>query len=139
VYLLDTNVLSLLIKAKSSVALLENLRRHPVETLFTSCICVMELRHGAVRREDTGALWRRIEQEILSRVQVLDIGMAEAVLAGDILAHLRARGQPIDVEDVLIGATALSRGFAVVTNNLAHFRRIPSLRSEDWTSGPHPV
>jgi len=49
------------------------------------------------------------------------------------MAHLAARGQMIDVEDILIGATALARNFTVVTNNLDHFRRIPRLRLDDWT------
>ena len=40
----------------------------------------------------------------------------------------------IDVEDVLIGATALTQGLGVVTNNVDHFRRIPGLRVEDWTA-----
>ncbi len=133
-YLLDTNILSALIKAKRNEALLARLRSHPFGSLFTSCICVMELRHGAMRRQDNGALWRRIEAEILPRIQILDVGLEEALLAGDILAVLRARGQTIDVEDVLIGATAISRGLVVITNNLAHFRRIPRLRSEDWLS-----
>jgi predicted nucleic acid-binding protein len=33
---------------------------------------------------------------------------------------------------VLIGATALTKGLTVVTNNVAHFRRIPELSVEDW-------
>jgi tRNA(fMet)-specific endonuclease VapC len=92
----------------------------------------MELRHGAVRRRDHGALWRRIEREILARVEILGIGTEEALLAGDVLAHLWSVGRPIDVEDVLIGATALARGLTVVTNNVGHFRRIPDLSVEDW-------
>ena len=44
------------------------------------------------------------------------------MVAGDVLAHLWSVGRSIDVEDVLIGATALSRGLTVVTNNVAHFR-----------------
>jgi hypothetical protein len=55
-----------------------------------------------------------------------------AISAGDILAHLRAKGRPIDVEDVLIGATALLKGLTVVTNNIKHFRQIPNLKVEDW-------
>ncbi len=134
VYLLDTNILSALIKARRNEALFARLRQHPAENLFTSCICVMELRHGAMRHREAGPLWRRIETEILPRVQILDLQMEEALLAGDIIAALRGQGRMIDVEDVLIGATALSRGLTVVTNNSAHFRRIPSLRSEDWIS-----
>lgn len=92
----------------------------------------MELRHGAVRRRNHGTLWRRIEREILERVEILGIGTEEAMVAGDVLAHLWSVGRSIDVEDVLIGATALSRGLTVVTNNVAHFRRIPDLSVEDW-------
>lgn len=69
-----------------------------------------------------------------SRVDILGLGRDEAVIAGDTMAQLWARGQVIDVEDVLIGATALARNLIVITNNLDHFRRIPGLRTEDWTA-----
>ncbi len=131
-YLLDTNILSRLVRKQGDPGLAQKLGEQPAEGLFTSCICVMELRHGAARRDDAGALWRRIEGEILARVQILGIGVEEAVLAGDVLAHLWNVGKPIDVEDVLIGATAMTRNLTVVTNNLAHFRRIPNLPVEDW-------
>jgi tRNA(fMet)-specific endonuclease VapC len=41
-------------------------------------------------------------------------------------------GKPIEAEDVLIGASVLSRGLTVVTHNVNHFRRIPGLKVEDW-------
>jgi len=59
-------------------SLVEYLRRHALDPLFTSCICVMELRHGAMRRADRGALWSRIEREILTRVEVLGLGSEES-------------------------------------------------------------
>lgn len=43
------------------------------------------------------------------------------------------RLRDVDIEDILIGATALARGMIVVTNNLDHFQRIPRLQVEDWT------
>ena len=92
----------------------------------------MELRHGALRRDDGGTLWRRIERELLGRLDILDVGLDEALLAGELLAGLSSTGQKIDVEDVLIAATALTQGFTVVTNNVRHFERIPGLRVEDW-------
>lgn len=94
----------------------------------------MELRHGAMRRADHGALWSRIEREVLDRVEILGLGSEEAIIAGDTMAQLWSHGQMIDVEDILIGATALARNLTVVTNNLEHFRRIPGLRIEDWTA-----
>lgn len=95
----------------------------------------MELRQGAARRRDSGALWTRIQREILSRVSVLSLEEKETLIAGDVLAHLETAGMPIGIEDVLIGATALGGAMTVVTNNVAHFRRIPNLRVEDWLAG----
>jgi tRNA(fMet)-specific endonuclease VapC len=92
----------------------------------------MELRHGVVRTQGSSALWNRIESQILKRVSVLEIRTEDAILAGDLLAHLWSVGKPIETEDILIGASALSRGLTVVTHNVSHFRRIPGLKVEDW-------
>jgi predicted nucleic acid-binding protein len=131
-YLLDTNILSQLLRRHPDRRVVERLQCEPSERLFTSCICVMELRHGAVKLKDQGELWGRIEHEILSGIETLPLGISEAILAGDLLAHLRASGKTIDVEDVLIGVTALRNDLTLVTNNIKHFARIPHLRVEDW-------
>jgi tRNA(fMet)-specific endonuclease VapC len=68
----------------------------------------------------------------LSRVTILDFGVPEALVAGDVLAHLARRGTLIGVEDLLIGATALGRAYTVVTGNVRHFERIPNLQVENW-------
>lgn len=94
----------------------------------------MELRQGAALSLHPGPLWERIEREILQRVSILDVRGEDALIAGDITAHLRSAGKPIDVEDVLIGATALARGLVVVTDNLRHFQRISGLKIENWLS-----
>jgi predicted nucleic acid-binding protein len=50
-----------------------------------------------------------------------------AELAGRIEGEQASRGVSIAFEDLLIGATALHLGYAVVTLNLRHFQRIPGL------------
>ena len=92
-YLLDTNALSELLKRRPKPPFLTRLRRHPPELFFTSCICVMELRHGSRRREDHVAFWQRITHEVLSRVTILDFSISEAVVAGTFLPiwHAAAR------------------------------------------------
>lgn len=131
-YLLDTNVLSEVMRKAPNAAVLQRLSDVPARDAFTSVVCVAELRHGAARVAHGTHLWKRIAREVLSRVEVLPLGEAEAVRAGDFLAVLEARGEPIGVEDVWIGATALEHGLTVVTRNLRHFRRIPKLASESW-------
>ncbi len=131
-YLLDTNALSELIKRRPRPQFLQRLRQHPAQALFTSCICVMELRHGSSLRPDKEAFWDRLVREVLARFPILSLGTREALVAGDVLAHLSRRGEPISLEDLLIGSTALARGYTVVTANVGHFQRIPNLTVENW-------
>jgi predicted nucleic acid-binding protein len=131
-YLLDTNVLSEVMRKEPNDALLQKLNDTPASDVVTAAICVAELRHGTARVAHGARLWERIAHEILSRVDILPLGEAEAVRAGDLLAWLEAHGRPIGIEDVWIAATALEHGLTVVTRNLRHFQRIPGLRSESW-------
>jgi predicted nucleic acid-binding protein len=50
-----------------------------------------------------------------------------ALLAGRIDGEQATKGLAIPFGDLLIGATALSLGFSVLTTNLRHFRLIPGL------------
>ena len=135
-YLLDTNILSDLIKKRPNRGLLLQLRSKPGHDLATSCICVMELRFGSALREDSKGFWEKVESEIISRVKVLPLGPEEALIAGDILARLRKAGQIIGIEDVLIAASALANQCTIVTANVDHFSRIQGLIVENWLASP---
>lgn len=135
-YLLDTDVLSELVKKHPSSALLTRLESVSPEVLFTSSITVMELRLGAMRRSPDGGLWEQIQRKILSRVKPLVFSYKEAVVAGDILTGLFAAGRPIGTEDVMIGAVAMSNGLVVVSGNTRHFSRIAGLKIENWLQRP---
>ncbi len=131
-YLLDTNILSELIKKHPSPLVFSQMRSKPAHTLFTSCISIMELRFGSVLREDTEIFRERVTQEIISRVNIVPIAEREALSAGNILTELRKKGESIGLEDVLIAASALANQFIVVTANIRHFSRIRGLRVENW-------
>lgn len=131
-YLLDTNILSDLIKRKPNAHLMGRLSSEPAHTLFTSCICIMELRFGSALREDFVKFWQKITKEIISRVNILPIGEKEVLVAGDILAGLRKTGQIIGLEDVLIAVSAITNQYTVVTANTRHFSRIAGLQVENW-------
>ena len=131
-YLLDTNILSELIKKKPNPRLRRKLKLVPSVSLYTASICVMELRYGALRRQDSGVLWSRIHDSIISRLQILSFGYEEALKAGEVLSNLHSIGQPIGLEDVLIGSIALSNSLTVVSANTKHFSRIPGLKVENW-------
>ena len=131
-YLLDTNVLSELVRKRPSPAVLERLGSIPRDSLSTSSICVTELRYGAARHPEGDALWSRIASEVLPRFRILPFGLEEAKHAGDIRAALESKGATIGIEDVLIGATARANSLVVATRNLRHFDRIGGLTIESW-------
>jgi predicted nucleic acid-binding protein len=121
-----------LIKKRPSPNVLSRLDSKPAPSLFTSSICIMELRFGSALREDSKVFWERIDQEIISRVNIIRIGLKEALAAGDILASLRKTGQIIGLEDVLIAASALTNNCSIITANICHFSRIRGLKVENW-------
>ncbi len=131
-YLLDTNILSELIKKRPNPHLLSQLQSKPSHALLTSCICVMELRFGSMVREDFEVFWLKISKEIISRVNVISLGKKEALVAGDILADMRKTGQSIGIEDVLIASSAITNKCVMVTANTRYFSRINNLVVENW-------
>ena len=135
-YLLDTNVLSELLRKRPDPAVIERLGKISSEELMTSTVCLAELRFGAARVPSGEELWQRIAAVVLPRVRALPLGEREAILAGDVLADLESRGARIGVEDVFIGATAMANGLTVVTRNLQHFEPIDGLRVESWWPAP---
>jgi len=63
---------------------------------------------------------------------ILSLTNEVIVKAADIYADLRGRGVLIGDADILIAASALVQGWAVVTNNEKHFQRIPDLMVFNW-------
>ena len=56
-----------------------------------------------------------------------------ARVVGQIDAQLAAEGQRIPTSDLLIAATALSRGDAIVTGDARHFDRVTGLTVHHFT------
>jgi predicted nucleic acid-binding protein len=67
----------------------------------------MELRYGAMKRGNPSDFWQMIEQHILSKVRILNFSYTEALKAGELTHQLYSMGQPIGIEDIMIGSIAL--------------------------------
>ena len=64
--------------------------------------------------------------------RVLPLTDSIIVQAATIYADLHRRGELISDADILIAATAITHGLAIVTNNEAHFRRLRDLQVLNW-------
>ena len=132
-YLLDTDILSNLLKPAPSTALIAKLASVPPEQQFTSSITLGELVYGAHRLQArTALLLERIETTLIPSLPVLPFDAAAARRYGEVRAELEQRGISPGDADLRIGAIALVRSLTVVTGNVRHFLRIPELSVENW-------
>ena len=66
-------------------------------------------------------------KDFLAGVQLVGVDEATARRFGQERGRLRAAGQLIGDADLLIGATALTQGLTLLTNNRRHFERLEGL------------
>jgi len=131
-WLLDTNILSELIRERPDSGVANRANSLRVRDSFASAVTLFELRHGAMRHNDSDVLWANIQQRISRKVNWLAVDYDVAIRSGDVAADLYQKGLPIGSEDCLIGATALVHDLVLVTRNVKHFERIEGLVFENW-------
>lgn len=128
--LLDTDILSAIMR-KNSIAT-ERARSY-LETHLTftfSVITRYEVLRGLLAKGATKQL--ASFDQLCSASRVLPVTDAIIVQGASIYADLYQRGEMISDADILIAATAIAHGLAVVTNNENHFRRIRNLQIDNW-------
>lgn len=124
--LLDTNVISELMRAEPAHIVLDWFGQHDAVDLFISAVTEAELRTGVAllpegqRRDRLQlALDAVIDQDFQSRVLPFDSPAAKAY--ADIAAQRRAAGHPIAEADCQIAAIARTIGAPVATRNTKDF------------------
>ena len=124
--LLDTNVISELVKPSPDPAVVAFFGRTVPATVFTAAVCEAEIRYGLARlpagrrRNDLlGCVTAFLAEAFGNRILAFD--SASAAIYGELRAAREAAGKPIPVEDAMIAATARAYGASVVTRNVADF------------------
>jgi tRNA(fMet)-specific endonuclease VapC len=124
--LLDTNVL---IRAERGVQAVDFSRWQDRGSAFISAITASELLIGVHRADSEARRVRRsaFVEGLLAAIPVLEFGLEAARIHARVTAHLARQGRLIGPHDLIIAATALSYGYAVLTANLDEFQRVPGL------------
>lgn len=128
-YLLDTNILSELIKNPRGVIFSE-IQEVGEDKICTSIIVACESRFG-VRKKNSPKLIEKLEV-ILDSIEILPLIHPVEEYYAEIRTYLESRGTPIGSNDLLIAAHAKSLNLTVVTNNVREFSRVPNLKVENW-------
>lgn len=130
-YLLDTNIISALLRSTPDRPLLERVTAHAPGDVVTSVVVEYELRYGADRSSQP-ARAHRILDDLFLDVPPLPFTGNDAVVSGGVRAFLAGRGTPIGPYDVLIAGQAKARDLTLVSNNTREFARVDGLKLADW-------
>ncbi len=117
---LDTNILIAHKRAKQKNAT----KLYQLSTQYSfavTTITAYELYRGDNSDEDI--FWANF----FLQITMLDFTIKAAMQAGKIYKDLKSKGMMIDIEDILIGAVALSNNLKLATENRNHFDRIQGL------------
>ena len=132
-YLLDTNVLSQLVRDPRG-AVAARMSSVGDSNVFTSIIVASELRYGA-QKKGSPVLSHRVDQLLASiDVAALEVGVDRTY--AKLRSALESAGQVIGANDLFIAAHALEQQATLVTDNVAEFQRVPELRLENWIRNP---
>lgn len=131
-FLLDTNVLSELMREQPAAAVLDWFSQNTLVSMQTSSITQAEILTGIAllpnskrRTALAVAAEQMFEEDFVGLCLPFDAVAAKTYAV--IVATRTRQGQPISTEDAQIAAIALAAGLTVVTRNIKDFDRIDGL------------
>lgn len=136
--ILDTNVLSALMRRNPEAAVVEWLDRQPSDSVWLSSITVFETRFGLAllpagrRRRGLEQAFESVLTEDLGN-RVLDFDSGAAAAAAQLAAERQKAGPAVDLRDTLIAGIALTRRATIATRNTRHFEGLDVPVINPWT------
>ena len=129
-YLLDTNICIYIINKKPK-QVIEKLETLDTTEVKLSSIALAELEYGATKSAYPAKNRKALEQ-FKCPFEIIPFDDRDAEIFGIIRVDLEQRGERIGPYDLMLAAQAISRNLIFVTNNLAEFRRVKNLKTENW-------
>jgi toxin FitB len=126
VIILDTNVLSALMRPIPDAAVLQWLDRQPAASVWITSITLFETRFGLAllpagrRRQVLEAAFDDLLREDLEN-RILDFDSAAATAAASLAAARQKSGRLVDMRDTQIAGIVLARRATLATRNIRHF------------------
>jgi predicted nucleic acid-binding protein len=135
-YILDTCLLSELVKPSPEPAVLSWMQERIESDLYISAMTLAELHRGVAKLPSS-----RRRNELSTWLGQLETGFEDRVLpftqetAGawaQMCATAESKGKPMAAFDSIIAATALEHGLALVTRNTRDFEHAPVVLINPW-------
>ncbi|MFZ0657937.1 MAG: type II toxin-antitoxin system VapC family toxin [Candidatus Binataceae bacterium] len=136
---LDTDVLSALMRQDADPIVLAWLDRQPPESIWTTAVTVFEIRFGLEllapsrrRRQLQEAFTRLVEDDLSERILPFDQEAAHK--AASCAAERRAAGKTVDFRDIEIAGIVAARRAALATGNRRHFQDLEIELIDPWAT-----
>jgi toxin FitB len=136
-FLVDTNVISEIIRPVPDAKVAAWSQQHDKEILFLSVVSMGELRKG-ITVLPPSARRTRLEKSIEAQVpawfrgRILPVTQAIAERWGEIDGLRQLAGRPLNMPDGMIAATALVQDLTVVTRNVKDFASLGVAILNPW-------
>ncbi|GIO11218.1 ribonuclease VapC [Cohnella xylanilytica] len=136
-YLLDTNVISELVKKEPNPSVLNWIDERDEAALFLSVITFGELQKGICKLSDksrTERLQAWVDRDLTNRFEgrILPLDLDIFFTWGKIQGESEKSGTPLPVMDSLIAATAIAHNLTVVTRNVKDIERCQASVYNPW-------
>ena len=135
--ILDTNVVSALMRQHVDSIMLKWVDSQPPESMWITAVTVFEvhfgldlLAQGGRRRQLEEAFARALEEDFEGRVLPFEQTAARA--AASIAARRRQDGRPIEIRDAQIAGIAAARRATLATRNTRHFADLGLALIDPW-------
>ncbi len=135
--ILDTNMLSEMMRPEPEHKIADWLVRQPSDELFTAAVCQAEVLAGLAilpsgrRRSDLEAAARAMfADDFGGRILPFDTEAASAY--AEVFATRKKVGRPSGTIDLMVAAIARVRGASVVTRNVADFEAVGVAIINPW-------
>jgi predicted nucleic acid-binding protein len=135
--ILDTNVLSALMRQLPDEDVVRWLDRQPRTSIWTTSVTVFEIRFGlqilATGKRRT--LLAEAFEELLARLgqRVVTFDVAAAGQASDLMAARHRKGRPGGLRDTMIAGIVLAQHAMLATRNTVHFEDASIALVNPWT------
>jgi predicted nucleic acid-binding protein len=139
VIVLDTNVISELVRVQPAQAVVRWVVNQPADELRLTAPTVAELTYGAARLPD-GRRRRELEATLVATVdesfmeRVLPFDVTSGQLFGPLVASRERLGRPIETIDAQIAAVCLRYGASLATRNTRDFEGLGLTLIDPWTA-----
>ncbi len=136
--ILDSNVVSEIMRPQPETRVIAWLDRQPRQSVWVTTITILEVRFGLLtmpagkRRDAYTQGFENILDRLDRRIASFDLGAAQH--ASDLMASRKLKGIPREDRDTMIAGIVLANHATLATRNTSHFDDLSSPLINPWTA-----